>query len=417
MFRVSLRHLGPCPNQPYRLIGGLHRVRNCDTDGGMDLKTKIGAVPAMTKTVAFIGTEGGVSFSGLGFETALQKIGQNTGNALFQSAMWRLIRNPKMAIGIGTSVELVREVADMLVIPAANQVNPAWDLSAWATFVEAIDLPIVCIGLGAQAHVGAGTQLNLQPGTERYLRVVAERTTTIGVRGKYTQDVLAAIGIENTEVTGCPSQTINNRVRGRTIQEQMDGFAGIENPKLGYVLGTLEEKARDTDRYLAGLVREVDHQLILQTDPRLMSLIHQRDKTIVDMDYLSWIAQILRPDLDGPQFADYLLRHGIFYSDARTWIDAMRRTDLVLGLRIHGAVAAIQAEKLGICVAFDSRTLELAHTMGYPYVRANDIRQGMNLADIVAAAEFSSDRFDHLRVKKRELIRSILLDAGCLISD
>ena len=67
--------------------------------------------------------------------------------------------------------------------------------------------------------------------------------------------------------------------------------------------------------------------------------------------------------------------------------------------------------------ALDGRMPQLAHTAGHPYIRANDIRQGMDLADIVAASEFSSDRFDHLRVKKRELIKSIFFDAGCLISD
>lgn len=370
----------------------------------------------MTKTVAMMGTDGGVSFAASGFDRALLEIGQNTGNAMFQFSLWRQILNPKFVVAPGYPAGAIHEMADLLVIPAANQVNPAWDLSVWADFIEACDLPVVCIGLGAQSSLDNDPRLRLKPGTERYIRAVAERTATIGVRGTYTQEVLAHLGITNTVITGCPSQTINAGVKGRNIQAAIDRFGSLETPKVGYVLGTLEEEARATERSLAALMRGLDHELILQTDPRLLGAIFNRAVGEGDGDYVKWIGSIMRPDLPARSFVDYLLTHGRFYSDARTWIDMMRRHDLVVGMRIHGAVAGIQAETLGVCVAFDSRTQELAHAMGYPYIRSDAISEEMSLRDIVAGAVFSTERFDHLRKKNSDMVRSLLGDAGCTLT-
>ncbi|MDG1117536.1 MAG: polysaccharide pyruvyl transferase family protein [Flavimaricola sp.] len=367
----------------------------------------------MTKVVAVMGTEGGVSFSSYGFENALGRIGQNTGNALFQFAMWRLIANPKFSVGPGYPVEAIREMANLIVIPAANQVNPAWDLGHWADFLEGCDLPVVCVGLGAQAQVDGDPRLNLKPGTERFIRVVSERTNYIGVRGKFTQSVLAYHGVENTVVTGCPSQTINQNVSGKRIQGYLESFGAIAQPEVAYVLGTLEPDARQTELHLASSVKDLDHSLILQTEARFLKLVHSRSVSDEDKKFMEWSGKIFRPDLSVDEFVKFMLLKGRFFSDARTWIDSMCRFDLTIGMRIHGAVAAIQADRLGICVAFDSRTLELAQTMGYPYIEYQKINKGMPLHEIVEQTVFSAERFDHLRQVNVGKIRDLLKDAGC----
>ncbi|MAQ66600.1 MAG: hypothetical protein CMN69_07935 [Sphingomonadaceae bacterium] len=368
------------------------------------------------KTVAYSGTNGGVCFSSSGFEKSLAEIGENTGNAMFQFAMWRLIRNPKFAITRESSPAEINEIADILCIPAANQINPNWDLAGWADFVENCDLPIACVGLGAQAGLDSDPRLNLKPGTRRYLDILSERSQTIGVRGAFTQKVLEHIGITNTVVTGCPSQTINPGVRGSSIQAMLDGFPEIETPRIGYTLGTLEVEARETERRLAHLVSTFPHDLILQTGPKFLGLAYDGRMGREALEFFSWVATLIRPDLSADEFICYLKDHSIFYSDARTWIDQMRQNDLVIGMRIHGAVAAIQAERLGICIAFDSRTEELAFTMGYPYVRHEEIQDNTrSIQEIVACTNFSASRFDHLRVKNSEKVRRILADAGCIL--
>lgn len=366
----------------------------------------------MRKRIAVMGTDGGVSFSAERFDNALNRIGQNTGNALFQYALWKRVGNPKFLTLPHVDPSMVKDNADILLIPAANQVNPHWDLGSWADFVEAVDLPCVMIGLGAQSDIDGDPRLQLQPGTERYIRSVAERSKVIGLRGEFTKKVLENMGIFNTEVTGCPSQTISNSITGKSIAEQLDATKNKDVLRVAHVWGTFEEHIREKERLLGAMVSQHETSIVLQTHAQLLEFVHTHAIKEEDGNFLRWVGSIVHPNLSPDEFLQFLANRATFYSDARTWIDSMRRYDLAIGMRIHGAVAAIQGGSLGICVAFDSRTLELAHTMGYPYVKAGNIEAGMSLHDILEMVEFDVPRFDHLRVVNARKIDCILQDAG-----
>ncbi len=47
--------------------------------------------------------------------------------------------------------------------------------------------------------------LVMLPGTERFIRLLGERCVSIGVRGVFTAERLAEMGIRNVSVVGCPS--------------------------------------------------------------------------------------------------------------------------------------------------------------------------------------------------------------------
>jgi hypothetical protein len=190
----------------------------------------------------------------------------------------------------------------------------------------------------------------------------------------------------------------------------------MERPLVGYVLGTLEAEAREAERRLAQHIAPLPHQLFLQTDPRLMRAVHDRAVTEVDQGYFKWVQGVMRPDLSLDAFCRYFLDHAVFYSDARTWIDSMRRYDLVIGMRIHGAVTAIQAEKLGICVAFDSRTKELAETMGYPYLSADRASKDISFQEMLSEVIFNADIFDTMRARNTAMIQEILVSDGMILS-
>jgi hypothetical protein len=318
-----------------------------------------------------LGNDRGGAFAARGFDAALNEIGMNTGNAMFQFALWDRITNPKFVCSVYDDPAIVRSNADVLVIPSANQINPAWDLTAWAEFVEAVDLPCVVIGLGAQAPIDANPILELQSGTLRYVRALAERSSVLGVRGRFTAEVLASLGITNVAVVGCPSQIINSRIKGAAISEKIAKLTKHDNPYIGYVFGTMEPCARETEATLSKLIDNYEHKIVFQTGRKFLHYLF--DGTIEDdaRNFFEWIINALGKHLTVDQYIQYLRNYGCFFSDARTWVDSMRQLDLVIGMRIHGAVAAIQSGGLGVCVAFDSRTLELAHTMGYPYIRTS----------------------------------------------
>jgi hypothetical protein len=75
------------------------------------------------------------------------------------------------------------------------------------SFIEKIRVPIVVFSLGANSFTGwdANLHTKLAPGLVRFLRLLADRTVSLGIRGEFTADVLTKLGISNFQITGCPS--------------------------------------------------------------------------------------------------------------------------------------------------------------------------------------------------------------------
>lgn len=366
------------------------------------------------KRVAFLGTEGTVSSTIVGFDQTLEKIGFNTGNLLFQHATWSALKNPKFAVNLHTDPAFIRANADVLFIPAANQINPDWDLQDWADFVDAVDLPVVVVGLGAQAKIDGDSKLTLQQGTKNYLATISERTSNIGVRGEFTAEVLDNLGIKNTVVTGCPSNFLNPNINGSSIGSKLSTACGGMLHKTCYVFGTMEPETRDAERILYAIANAENSDYVYQTNPEILRTLYNRHADQTSLDYFEWESSILDPSSSLPKYIKNILRKGRFYTSAAAWIDQASHYNLVYGLRIHGNIAAIQGGSLGICVAFDSRTLELATSMGYPYIHITDILSStrFRLEELFSATHFSADYFDSQRLKLFEALIGIMDDAG-----
>ena len=64
-------------------------------------------------------------------------------------------------------------------------------------------IPIIAFGIGAQAPKEGPMVLSEE--TERVLRLIADSSVSVGVRGAYTAEVLWNLGIRNTRIIGCPT--------------------------------------------------------------------------------------------------------------------------------------------------------------------------------------------------------------------
>ncbi|MBK8536751.1 MAG: polysaccharide pyruvyl transferase family protein, partial [Candidatus Competibacteraceae bacterium] len=100
--------------------------------------------------------------------------------------------------------EEANERCDHVVIPAANFLWKNFDFGYMADFLEKTNLPIIIIGVGAQTNDRTMAS-PIHPNTLRLMRLISDRSASIGVRGYYTAEVLAANGIHNVRVIGCPS--------------------------------------------------------------------------------------------------------------------------------------------------------------------------------------------------------------------
>jgi hypothetical protein len=172
----------------------------------------------------------------------------------------------------------------------------------------------------------------------------------------------------------------------------------------------MEPETRDVEKILSRLARSECSDSVFQTNSNILRTIFLKHADKECYDYFKWESDILCPEIRTNIYIDEVIKKGKFYSDARTWIDDAGKYDVVYGMRIHGNIAAIQGGGLGICIAFDSRTLELAQTMGYPYVLASDILSldRCRLADLGDITKFSDSDFNAKRFSLKTNLLSIM---------
>ena len=70
----------------------------------------------------------------------------------------------------------------------------------------------------------------------------------------------------------------------------------------------------------------------------------------------------------------------------------------MIGTRIHGVMLALQAGVPALCIAHDSRTLELCKVMHVPYVLWKEVIDGVQREDLIRMLNFDPDAFDKNRL-------------------
>ena len=103
------------------------------------------------------------------------------------------------------------------------------------------------------------------------------------------------------------------------------------------------------------------------------------------------------PDMSLPDFVDWSVRYGNIFFNVQNWIEHLARYDFVIGTRIHGTILGLQAGVPSVCIAHDSRTLELCQTMKIPYVLAADVPDGIAYDHLVSYFNFDPCEFDRNR--------------------
>jgi hypothetical protein len=321
----------------------------------------------MTKPIAIIGTPGRVPASFTRDTTAaFAEVGHNTGNLAFQHATWSLLAEEKVSIPFDFDPAAVKDAARLVCVPAANFLYNGFDLGGLADRLAATGLPLMVLGLGAQAMKDV-SEVKLQPGTERLLRLFAERCATIAVRGRHTGAVLERYGVTNFEVLGCPSNFINPdpAMGAKILARWQDGG----RDRLGW--------APTFYSYNAGFEGAIHTALgdalveIVAQDPLHAVALARGDRGAAVAEWLAAKAGYLSALAPAEQArACALLRA---YFDAEAWMESYRRLDGVVGSRIHGVNLAWQAGRAGLVVSYDLRTAELAETMGVPLVQAKGL--------------------------------------------
>lgn len=332
-------------------------------------------------------------FTAVSAETTLVQdvFNSNSGNALFQNAIWRALSTndheivanatlPERRKPTEADIARINAEFDAFVVPLANAFRPDFErkLGLLSHVVERLDIPVIVVGVGAQAGTEDRPEAlgPIREAVARFVSAVLDRSASIGVRGEFTADYLAGLGFgsEHVDVIGCPSLFLHgpeHRVNEPTSEITQDSQLAINlSPGTGASAG--EFVSRQAERY-----------------PRLEYVMQDAQ----DLRLLLWGQPAT--DITDPRSPDHL-EHFLYqrdrmrlFLDQWTWMEYFAQKDFVYGTRIHGNVAAILAGTPAYVLAHDSRTLELARYHAIPHRIADPVDPAWDAAELYAEADFT----------------------------
>ena len=266
--------------------------------------------------------------------------------------------------------EHFHEEYDFLFIPASNFINVSSDLGAHYEYFSRTKVPILCFGLGSQLL--PHQEITLKPGTERLIRLISERSGSVGVRGAFTAEVLNKMGIRNVSLTGCPSLlsfTDDHMKRLTAGRPSLDKLAvNFSNNVRRHAIDPASFSVTENNLFRSAL--NLNSFYILQNETpeiELLAAIAADDKPQAEA-ILKRIGTAFDVNEPESQVDNYLKwRTRVFFS-VDDWINCMTTMTGSVGSRFHGNIAALLAGTPALFLVHDMRTLELCELLRVPHL-------------------------------------------------
>jgi hypothetical protein len=302
----------------------------------------------------------------------LAKTGGNTGNQVIARGLLDRIVYDDISWDHRIDPKEVHERFDMIVVAAANFLFPKFDFGGMTDYIERADLPVAIVGLGAQSN-NYDPNITLMPGTERFVKVIAERAVSIGVRGPYTQEVLAHRGVLNVTVTGCPSYYMGGPDGMKINRRPFDEIKRLSiNASRDVIVHSFDkDKMRRLvqEIYGTGIAWKAD--FIAQSEQSEIRVADRQARTAEEA--LKEISAFLSGVLPEADVRSWATDHVRVFFDVDDWLTAIGTYDFVFGSRFHGCMVALQRGVAAVVICHDTRTEDMCRFLGLPFVSIIDL--------------------------------------------
>jgi hypothetical protein len=342
--------------------------------------------------------------------TIMGMSGNNLGNLAFWHATKLLFNEPVEVFGWKVNVEEVRPRISHFVIPAANFLNPAWDLQELCDLVTNIDRECLVFGLGAQSSTET-TVPNLRPGTIAFLRAISERSKTLFVRGEYTAEVCAHYGVTNVTAVGCPSFMISsNPELGRDVRKKI----GSQISGLYSAGGTFGAATNDVERDIFRYIHDSQQGMYVIQDPAAVIDLISGHKIVDPSDrHLNEALTVLGGTMGTGWAAQALQQYGRYFLSISNWMSEAVTCDYAISTRIHGAILPLMAGIPSVVIGHDARVRELANMLRLPMVTPVDAQEALyDIPRFFEALNFDGYAFDQNRRKLASIYVETLAQCG-----
>ncbi|PKA82139.1 polysaccharide pyruvyl transferase [Ulvibacter sp. MAR_2010_11] len=278
-----------------------------------------------------------------------------------------------------------REKYDLCVIAFATHITERRDVSRYADFIKALRIKTVAFSLGIQDYSASSYAVStIHPSLRELLDYVIASSGQIGVRGPHTASVLIKAGYrpENIIRFGCPTifSPLNRNLK---IQKKED----FKKPMIVF------------HRTMAELNKELLGGAPLLGQDFLDELVFRED---VNEDHN--LKKIELKKYEAHKNGAYTLRkikeNGIFVREYNDWLEEIKKSDFVLGARLHGCLAAISLGIPAVMIARDIRVQEIAEFYKIPCIKYENvgnltIKEIYKDADFTAFNELYPHRYDN----------------------
>ncbi|TDT93786.1 polysaccharide pyruvyl transferase [Azorhizobium sp. AG788] len=260
---------------------------------------------------------------------------------------------------------------DFLFLRGSNYINTNGKWDAITALLERTKVPVMAFGIGVQTPDNSEEYVN--ESTKRFLQLVADRSTSIAIRGTLSQKALKSIGIDKVRIIGCPTAfrhrkpTISiNRIAsgdisnlGFTLRRKTHGSQTLQR----YMLRTLAEQYK-TRIFCAGELEE--KQIFYAERGMLKDSGDVQANAIETLINENWFYGPRDPLIDL-----YKAQLAVFEA-VQDFEAGLKEMDGVTGFRLHGNLLALANGVPALYVTYDTRTREFVQTLGIPSI---DIKQ------------------------------------------
>lgn len=325
--------------------------------------------------------------------------GSNTGNTLIGQSLREELDVTDFAYGLRVPPEEANDRFDMIVLPAANWIFKNFDMYYYADYIEATKLPCMMVGLGAQAPAAGANMSAIPEGTKRLLKIVADRSSVIGVRGAFTAQVMNDFGYKNVEALGCPSlyRTMNPNLKIKRPNLNEDLVISLNGSSNVVEHSSSPKAARNVESQLLQLSILHGYNYVLQNETPELNALLKVEGEPDDLPTLETLARRSNLPVGGHDYAEHIRTKFKVFFDLATWDSYIKDFDVSIGSRFHGNLIALTNGVPSVIITHDSRTTEMSELMGIPHVSVRDVDK-LDVKELIKTADF-----DHFERRYAEL--------------
>jgi hypothetical protein len=283
--------------------------------------------------------------------------------------------------GEGNFDQAVEELnrCEVAILRGSNYIHSQMNWGPMTAVIERSHVRVVAFGIGAQAPRYQPVPVSAE--TERIMKLIAERSHSIGCRGRFTAETLNQMGIHSAVPIGCPSLFRRNDRNLKVVMPARDEIRKVAFTIARGISGMYCDAAHEARKKQLKLIEELSQRY----DLYLVSQSEKSEKLFYYRMYdrIEEAKTLMRNsgwDLAQMPWLEKLYWSRIFFGTSPAAYESMLTfCDLTLGYRLHGNIMALSNGRPAIYHTYDSRTRELVEHFCIPSY------------DIKSTEEFSLD--------------------------